>query len=349
MDHAMTDDMTAPKHSLANEPDETESLELPPRFIHAERRAEQEQRTAESDKVVVPLAIEELWFEPVDIKSRNESFLANDEKAFEGTIIARRKWGRVKQNWEYLLSGSNGSLLWYSNVKHVSQTSKGEWAKVIKLKAKLDLFKVRDEATMENIVLFEFQTGDPNIDPLYPDTAVWENLTNNVAKGTSTIDSSKNEIKERKSLRSSTKEKGHRSSPNDREESAHLVSAVPGAASTPSVNINSDSNVISQMQMLEAILERAKRRYHWFPWREDEYNFRDDDQYKKAKALGLETLFEMFKTTHDYYLGSMNWSAERGRSPSDIRLRFVRDIDLPSSHPIPNSEGAPTDERQFIR
>lgn len=94
----MTDDMTAPKHSLANEPDETESLELPPRFIHAERRAEQEQRTAESDKVVVPLTIEELWFEPVDIKSRNESFLANDEKAFEGTIIARRKWGRVKQN-----------------------------------------------------------------------------------------------------------------------------------------------------------------------------------------------------------------------------------------------------------
>lgn len=212
---------------------------------------------------------------------------------------------------------------------------------MIKLKAKLDLFKVRDEATMENIVLFEFQTGDPNIDPLYPDTAVWENLTNNVAKGTSTIDSSKNEIKERKSLRSSTKEKGHRSSPNDREESAHLVSAVPGAASTPSVSINSDSNVISQMQMLEAILERAKRPYHWFPWREDEYNFRDDDQYKKAKALGLETLFEMFKTTHDYYLGSMNWSAERGRSPSDIRLRFVRDIDLPSSHPIPNSEQEP--------
>ncbi|KAG9192565.1 hypothetical protein G6011_11299 [Alternaria panax] len=331
----MTDDTTPTQQSPANEPDKTNSQQSPEGAVHAEHS---KKNTPDADKIIVPSAIEKLWFEPVDVAARDTSFVKN-KKPFEDTIIARRKWGTKNQNWDYLLSGPDESLLWYSNtnVMQVAQTSKETWGKLVsprgRTNVKLDLFKVNDETTMNEIFSLEFLIGDSRVDPLHSDKQAWPNLIASISRKPATVNPPKTESRARGSLRSSTIKKSDKSPLNGRDESSAVSGHFSGA--------------ISEIQMLEAILERAKRHYHWFPCGKDQYMFVGNDQSKKAAELDLKTSFEVLEAAYEHEIQPLNVSAERTLRLKEIELRFGGDIDLPCPNPEPTSEQKPqhTDDR----
>jgi hypothetical protein len=305
-----------------------------------------EQGTIASEKIQVPREIEELWFRPIDVESRQQDFLKNNKNPSASTIIARRKWDNASNNWQYLLSDTSGSLLWFKDVNHVAKSSKDEWSKVTGTKITLDLFKVEDEEARKKLVALEFQIGNSKVDPPHSDNAAWSDLVANVAPARPAMTSPNINIEKGRTLRSSTKnESGMKKKISNRtprdnraDDKTHAAddsddSAASDVSRAPCnypIAPDGEPGSISEQQMLGAILARAARRSSWWLAKDSrDYSFYGKEHHDKANAIHLKTPVEVVE--------KFCYPTDQEMETVDILLRFVGDIDTPS--PAPASTG----------
>ena len=267
------------------------------------------------DEIRVPADIAKLWLK--------DSMPNNNDTEVIGDIIAVRRRGGPHTNYNYLLTSSirkpsstegenseatndlleSGTWYWPSRVtQEAKKTWNGLENTVSMLELNLDI-----KSDLNRFSVFLVRIDSEKVNPLYG-VANWE--WEAVGKPLDII-----------RFHAKTK---------------------TAAIALPEVTVGKavadrESSTLSEKQMLEAILRRAKNSSGWSICGKNDYGIYDQEDYQKARALSLKTAAEVLKAAFNHHKEPCNLTEKQGDDLSSIRLHFVGRVD-PLSPPSRSSD-----------
>ncbi|CAI9637932.1 unnamed protein product [Alternaria burnsii] len=254
------------------------------------------------DEIRVPADMAKLWLKA--------SMPSNNGPVVIGDIIAVRRRGGPKTNYNYLLTSSirkpsstegenpeatNDSLelgTWYWP-KHVTKEAKNTWNNLENTVSMIDQ-NLNIKSDLERFNVFLVRIDSDMVNPLY---GVADREREVVGKPLDVMKSKKS-----------------------------AASALPEGTMDNAV-ADTKSSTLSEKQMLEVILRQANNCSDWSKC--------GNKDYKKARAFAFKTGTEVLEAAYDHHKEPHNLTAKQGKDLSSIRLRFKGLVDPLS--PIPRS------------